>query len=105
DAALVAEKLLEALAAPLMVSGGELSVTASIGISVYPDDGQDAEGLVQSADIAMYKAKTSGGSVTRTSNCCVTVATAMHHHYPAVVVASGTGGRIDVCSAHRRGAH
>ena len=61
DAALVAEKLLAALAAPHMVGGRELCVTASIGISIYPDHGRDAEGLVHSADIAMYKAKKSGG--------------------------------------------
>jgi diguanylate cyclase (GGDEF)-like protein/PAS domain S-box-containing protein len=61
DAALVAEKMLAALAAPHLAGGRELSVPASIGISLYPDHGQDAEGLVHSADVAMYKAKQSGG--------------------------------------------
>src|SRR5208283_4957609 len=61
DVARVAEKLLAVLAAPHMVGGREMLVTASIGISIYPDHGQDAEGLVHSADIAMYDAKKSGG--------------------------------------------
>ncbi len=61
DAVQVAEKLLATLAAPHLVGGREVEVTASIGISIYPDHGQDAEGLVHSADIAMYKAKKSGG--------------------------------------------
>jgi diguanylate cyclase (GGDEF)-like protein/PAS domain S-box-containing protein len=61
DAALVAEKILAVLAAPHMVGSHQVCVTASIGISMYPEHGQDAEGLVHSADIAMYKAKKSGG--------------------------------------------
>ena len=61
SAALVARKLLAALAAPHLVGGRELRVTASIGISIYPDHGQDAESLVHRADIAMYAAKKSGG--------------------------------------------
>jgi len=61
DAALVAEKTLAALAAPHMVGGRQLCLTASIGISIYPDHGRDTEELVHSADIAMYKAKKSGG--------------------------------------------
>lgn len=40
-----------------MVEGHELLISASIGISVYPDDGEDAETLIKNADIAMYRAK------------------------------------------------
>jgi diguanylate cyclase (GGDEF)-like protein/PAS domain S-box-containing protein len=61
DAALVAEKLFAVLAAPHLAGGRELYLSASIGISIYPDHGQDAEGLVHSADVAMYRAKQSGG--------------------------------------------
>ena len=61
DAAKVAEKILAVLAAPHIVDGRELKVTASIGISIYPDHGRDAEWLVHGADIAMYKAKKGGG--------------------------------------------
>ena len=61
DATLVAEKLLAVLAAPHLVGDRQLDVTASIGISIYPDHGQDAEGLVHRADMIMYEAKKSGG--------------------------------------------
>ena len=62
---LVADKLLVAMAAPHTLGDRELVVTASIGISIYPDHGQDADGLVHSADIAMYNAKKSGGNSYR----------------------------------------
>jgi len=60
DAALIAEKLLAALAGPLLVNGHEIRLTASIGISVYPRDGEDIETLTQRADAAMYMAKRNG---------------------------------------------
>ena len=60
DAALSAEKMLLALAAPHHVAGRELHITGSIGISVYPDDGLDAETLIRCADTAMYHAKDRG---------------------------------------------
>jgi diguanylate cyclase (GGDEF)-like protein len=60
DATRVAEKLLEAVSSPHLLGGRELSVTASIGIALYPSDGKDAESLLQSADIAMYRAKDTG---------------------------------------------
>ncbi len=60
DATLVAEKLLSALAEPQRIGENELHVTLSIGISVYPDDGMDAETMMQNADTAMYHAKASG---------------------------------------------
>lgn len=61
-AAIVAEKILERLSHPVVVNGHELLAAASIGISVYPDDGEDAETLIKCADIAMYRAKQSGGA-------------------------------------------
>jgi diguanylate cyclase (GGDEF)-like protein/PAS domain S-box-containing protein len=62
DAALVAQKLLERLAEPFMLSGRETFVTASVGIAAFPGDGQDAETLLGAADAAMYRAKQSGGN-------------------------------------------
>jgi len=59
-AARVAAKLLEVLAAPHRIDGHELVVTASIGISIYPDDGADMQTLIRSADTAMYHSKESG---------------------------------------------
>jgi diguanylate cyclase (GGDEF)-like protein/PAS domain S-box-containing protein len=60
DAMLTAEKILAALALPHIVAESELQVTTSIGISVYPEDGEDAETLIKNADTAMYHAKEVG---------------------------------------------
>lgn len=60
DAALTAEKILAELALPHKIAKLELHVTTSIGISVYPTDGQDAETLIKNADTAMYHAKEKG---------------------------------------------
>jgi diguanylate cyclase (GGDEF)-like protein/PAS domain S-box-containing protein len=56
----VAEKICAALREPLVLEGHELFVTTSMGISVYPDDGEDAEALIKNADTAMYRAKEHG---------------------------------------------
>lgn len=56
----IAEKILAALALPHSIGNVELYVTTSIGISLYPDDGTDADELVKKADTAMYQAKQSG---------------------------------------------
>lgn len=65
DAATVARKVIEAVAAPFLLHGHELHVTASIGISLFPHDGETAEALIQNADAAMYRAKRHGGSTYR----------------------------------------
>ncbi len=57
DPGLTAEKIVAALAPPYVIDEHELHVTASIGISTYPADAQDGDGLIKSADIAMYHAK------------------------------------------------
>jgi len=56
----VAHKLLAAMAGPYLLSGQECHVTASIGISSYPDDSKNAQTLIQNSDIAMYRAKEQG---------------------------------------------
>ncbi len=61
EASTVAQKLLAALVEPFLIEGHDLRVGASIGISVYPQDGHDAETLLRLADIAMYRAKQDGG--------------------------------------------
>jgi len=60
DAANVAAKILEAVAQPFLVDDRELQFTSSIGISVFPEDGRDAESLIRNADAAMYHAKETG---------------------------------------------
>lgn len=54
---LVAEKILKSIATPFLLADEEHSITASIGISVYPLDGEDRINLLKHADIAMYRAK------------------------------------------------
>jgi diguanylate cyclase (GGDEF)-like protein/PAS domain S-box-containing protein len=56
----VAHKVLSSAIKPLVIMGEECRVTASIGISVYPKDGQDEQTLMKNADIAMYFAKEEG---------------------------------------------
>ncbi len=58
--AAVARKVLAALAQPFLLLGQEVFISASIGISVYPRDGQDMHVLLKNADIAMYRAKEQG---------------------------------------------
>lgn len=60
--ALVAEKILDRLAAPIELQGQTLFVTASIGVSLFPADGQDPEALLRNADMAMYRAKEQGSN-------------------------------------------
>ncbi len=62
DAGLVAQRLLSSLDAPFLIGGHELRIGASIGISVYPEDGSNVETLLQHADMALYRAKQSGTS-------------------------------------------
>jgi diguanylate cyclase (GGDEF)-like protein len=60
DAAITAGKMLRAVAEAHCIDGHEFRVTTSIGVSIYPDDGLDAETLVKNADTAMYEAKEKG---------------------------------------------
>jgi diguanylate cyclase (GGDEF)-like protein/PAS domain S-box-containing protein len=60
DAALVAQKILDRLAEPVMLGGERSFVTASIGIAGFPGDGKDVEALLNAADAAMYRAKQGG---------------------------------------------
>jgi diguanylate cyclase (GGDEF)-like protein/PAS domain S-box-containing protein len=65
DAAVLAQRVLDVLARPFSVEGESLSVGASIGISVYPNDGRDFSELLKNADAAMYHAKESGRGIFR----------------------------------------
>jgi diguanylate cyclase len=60
DAAKSAKRILLSLTAPHFIGGHELHIDGSIGISVYPVDGEDAETLIKNADTAMYHAKENG---------------------------------------------
>ncbi|MBI4978362.1 MAG: EAL domain-containing protein [Spirochaetes bacterium] len=56
----VAQKILSRISEPLMVAHRELNITASIGIAVYPDDADNADTLLQNADVALYRSKELG---------------------------------------------
>jgi diguanylate cyclase (GGDEF)-like protein/PAS domain S-box-containing protein len=60
DAATTARRMLQAVAQPHSIDQHDLHVTASIGVSVYPEDGLDAHTLIKNADTAMYQAKENG---------------------------------------------
>jgi diguanylate cyclase (GGDEF)-like protein/PAS domain S-box-containing protein len=60
DLAAISRKLRDSLRDPYRVGGRELHVTASAGISLYPEDGEEGEALLRSADTAMYRAKERG---------------------------------------------
>ncbi|MDB5364410.1 MAG: hypothetical protein JWM77_337, partial [Rhodospirillales bacterium] len=60
DAAVTAQKILQAVAKAHTIDQHDLHVSASIGVSIYPDDGLDAEALIKNADTAMYQAKENG---------------------------------------------
>lgn len=62
DAVSVVRRVVRRIRNPFIVDGNELNVSASIGVAVYPEAGNTAEALVQSADIAMYHVKNRGGN-------------------------------------------
>jgi diguanylate cyclase (GGDEF)-like protein/PAS domain S-box-containing protein len=60
DARHIAQKLTKALSRPYLLDNHELAVTASLGIAMYPGDGESASALMRNADAAMYRAKSEG---------------------------------------------
>jgi diguanylate cyclase (GGDEF)-like protein/PAS domain S-box-containing protein len=60
DVEVLAQKILDKLASPIVVNDNKLHVTASIGISLFPEDGEDSSTLLRHADLAMYRAKDDG---------------------------------------------
>jgi diguanylate cyclase (GGDEF)-like protein len=63
--ATVARKVLDSLARPFILLGEKFTVTASVGVSLFPQDGEDVQALMKNADIAMYAAKDSGKNAFR----------------------------------------
>lgn len=62
DISIVAERLLNSFNDPITIDNHIINITSSIGISIYPNDGDDIESLLKHADIAMYSAKEMGGN-------------------------------------------
>jgi diguanylate cyclase (GGDEF)-like protein len=65
DAGKVAQKIIDTMNPPVALGKHEIVATASVGISIYPNDGEDAEALVKNADTAMYRAKEAGRDAYR----------------------------------------
>jgi len=65
QAMVLAERLLETLSAPIRLADVEVTVSASIGVALYPDDGCTATDLLRNADTAMYRAKADGKATCR----------------------------------------
>lgn len=65
DVGLLAKRFQDALLEPFRMAGHELHLSASIGVSLYPKDGSNAETLLRHADVAMYRAKEDGGNAFR----------------------------------------
>jgi EAL domain-containing protein (putative c-di-GMP-specific phosphodiesterase class I) len=65
DAAVAAERLMDAMAAEFVIQGYPLHVRCSIGITIFPEHGADGESLIKNADAAMYSAKESGRDAFR----------------------------------------
>jgi len=119
DAERVAAKLLEGIREPFLLGGREFIVTASIGISVYPDDGGDPDTLVKNADASMAKAKERGDcwalyeasmnaraledfGLENSLRKAVSLDQFVIHYQPIVDVASG---RVEGCEALLRWQH
>ncbi|WP_395699048.1 putative bifunctional diguanylate cyclase/phosphodiesterase [Aquabacterium sp.] len=76
--AALARRLLEAVAEPLPLQGLEVHGGASIGIALYPDDGNDFDSLMKKADIAMYRAKSAGRNAFRFFDAQMNASVAEH---------------------------
>ncbi|MEO8335526.1 MAG: EAL domain-containing protein [bacterium] len=61
----LAERLLDTLRAPIRIADAEITISVSIGVSLYPDDGNSVEDLLRNSDTAMYRAKADGKAMTR----------------------------------------
>ncbi len=60
EASAIALKLLKAASAPLAIHEGDVTLTISLGVTVFPEGGKDSGALVKSADLALYQAKSRG---------------------------------------------
>jgi diguanylate cyclase (GGDEF)-like protein/PAS domain S-box-containing protein len=60
DAGFIAQKILNAMSQAFVINGKELHISASVGITIYPDDGNDMDTLLKNSDIAMYHTKEAG---------------------------------------------
>lgn len=123
EAAAVAQKVLEQIGRPIAIDERDYSVTASVGISQYPIDGQDVQSLRKNADLAMYRAKEKGKNqyefysvyMSRRSSQQLALEADLRqalergelvvHYQPRVRVVTGGAARIVGCEALLRWQH
>lgn len=87
-AAQMAQKILEQLRLPIIVAGQAISISGSLGIAVFPDNGTDAQQLMRAADMAMYTAKGNGRN---------------RYHFYTENMSAWASERLDVEQGLRRG--
>ncbi len=75
DAIVIARKILETVRQPFHIDGRDLYVTTSVGVSIYPEDGTNADVLLKNADTAMYQAKENGRNNIQSFNAFVNART------------------------------
>jgi diguanylate cyclase (GGDEF)-like protein/PAS domain S-box-containing protein len=106
DAARFAQKILNTISAPIEVNGHRTYLTASIGITVYPDDGADADTLMKNADNAVHRAKFEGrnhyqmvtAELSRATQERMTLETAIHHAIERNEFELFYQPQVDLCS-------
>ncbi len=79
-AALVAQRILDAMAQPIQIGEHELYISTSIGITLYPRDDNDLDGLIKQADLAMYRSKELGRDTFHFFNQELNAAAIERHH-------------------------
>lgn len=108
DAERVVEKLLEALRAPITVAGRVLRLSASVGVAMYPEDGEQLATLVEHADAAMYEAKRGGANtqtLTQTATQAATQAATRAVHLSAPVSGPAAAPPAALAADRRDAAH
>jgi len=83
DVERIVQRLLEAIATPIDCFGHELVVSASVGVALFPRDGEDVDSLLRKADLAMYAAKAKGGNGWRAYSESMNVAVSDRWHLEA----------------------
>lgn len=94
EATAIAHKILEVLSTPFMVDEHSLQVSASIGISFYPNDGDDVESLMHAADTAMYRAKKQGRNNFKFCSAAVGMASLAQPYVLSPAVLSQPGSNV-----------
>ena len=106
DVVKIAEKLRVSLRTPFTIGGRHVSVTGSLGIAVFPEDGADAESLLQNAAVALRRAKEKGGDAfdvhAPATSARATERLALESALRRALVGNSSDAPL---SAHRRGLH